>query len=198
MDLILWRHAEAEPSQPGLEDLERALTPKGHKQARRMGQWLDSVLPENCRILVSPATRTVQTVAGLGRKYKIHPDLAPGADASDILKAANWPSSKEAVLVVGHQPTLGQAAALLMTGEDSDWEMKKGAAWWFVQREADDPSRQCAPWRSPPRSRNHRPDRSRHRAAHRHKASTPGAALALSRSIEAMRPLAIAAPITKP
>jgi phosphohistidine phosphatase len=96
MDLILWRHAEAEPSQPGLEDLERTLTPKGHKQARRMGQWLDSVLPENCRILVSPATRTVQTVAGLGRKYKIHPDLAPGADASDILKAANWPSSKEA------------------------------------------------------------------------------------------------------
>ncbi|KQZ30186.1 histidine phosphatase family protein [Duganella sp. Root1480D1] len=140
MDLILWRHAEAEPAQPGLDDLERTLTPKGHKQARRMGQWLDSVLPENCRILVSPATRTVQTVAGLGRKYKIHPDLAPGADASDILKAANWPSSKEAVLVVGHQPTLGQAAALLMTAEDSDWEMKKGAAWWFVQREADDPS----------------------------------------------------------
>ena len=137
MDLILWRHAEAEPSQPGLEDLERTLTPKGHKQARRMGQWLDSVLPENCRILVSPATRTVQTVAGLGRKYKIHPDLAPGADASDILKAANWPSSKEAVLVVGHQPTLGQVAALLLGQTAQDWVIKKGAVWWLRSRERE-------------------------------------------------------------
>lgn len=140
MDLILWRHAEAEPAQAGQDDMDRSLTAKGQKQARRTGQWLDSVLPENCRILVSPAKRTVQTAACLGRKYKLHADLAPGADATDILKAANWPASREAVLVVGHQPTLGQAAALLMTGEDVDWEMKKGAAWWFVQREADDPA----------------------------------------------------------
>jgi len=140
MDLILWRHAEAEPAQLGQDDMDRSLTAKGHKQARRMGQWLDSVLPESCRILASPAVRTVQTAEGLGRRYKVHPDLAPGADASDILKAANWPASKETVLVVGHQPTLGQAAALILTGEDLDWEMKKGAAWWFVQREAGDPS----------------------------------------------------------
>ena len=140
MDLILWRHAEAEPGGPDLPDMERALTPKGQKQARRMGQWLDSQLPESCRVLVSPAVRTVQTAEGLGRKFKTHPDLVPDVDPEDILKAANWPASKEAVLVVGHQPTLGQAAALLMTGDDSDWEMKKGAAWWFVQREPDDPA----------------------------------------------------------
>jgi phosphohistidine phosphatase len=140
MDLILWRHAEAEPGGPDMPDMQRQLTAKGLKQARRMGQWLDSQLPESCRILVSPAVRTVQTAEGLGRKFKTHPDLVPDVDPQSILKAANWPMSKEAVLIVGHQPTLGQAAALLMTGEEQDWEMKKGAAWWFVLREADDPA----------------------------------------------------------
>ena len=137
MDLILWRHAEAEMSEP---DLERALTPKGHKQARRMAEWLTTQLPENCRVLVSPARRCLQTVEALERKFKVMRELAPGAEAEDVLRAANWPNAKEAVLIVGHQPTLGQAAALLMTGELLDWEIKKANAWWFVQREALDPS----------------------------------------------------------
>lgn len=139
MDLILWRHAEAEDAYPGLSDLERALTPKGQKQARRMGQWLDSQLPDSCRILTSPAVRTLQTAEALGRKYKIHADLAPGADPDDILKAANWPAGKESVLIVGHQPTLGLAAALLMTGEEQEWDVRKASAWWFAQREPGDP-----------------------------------------------------------
>ena len=136
MDLILWRHAEAEP---GVPDLERALTVKGQKQARRMGEWLASQLPENCRILVSPALRALQTAEALGRKFKLMPELAPGAEAEDILKAANWPGGKETVLIVGHQPTLGQAAALLLTGEEQEWEMRKASAWWFSQREPGDP-----------------------------------------------------------
>jgi len=139
MDLILWRHAEAEEAAPGQSDLERALTTKGQKQARRMGQWLDSQLPDNCRVLSSPALRTLQTAEALGRKFKIHNDLAPGADAADVLKAANWPGARETVLVVGHQPTLGQAAALLMTGEDQDWDIRKASAWWFAQREPGEP-----------------------------------------------------------
>ncbi|GGY87606.1 phosphohistidine phosphatase SixA [Pseudoduganella plicata] len=139
MDLILWRHAEAEPGHEELPDLERALTPKGQKQAKRMGKWLDSQLPENCRILVSPAVRTVQTAEGLGRKYKTHAELAPGAEPEAILQAANWPAGRETVVIVGHQPTLGQVAALLLTGEPLDWEMKKAGAWWFVQRDPDEP-----------------------------------------------------------
>ena len=136
MELILWRHAEAETSEP---DLQRALSPKGQKQARKMAEWLDTQLPEGCKIFVSPALRTIQTVEPLGRKYKIAQELAPGAGPLDILRAVNWPNTKETVLVVGHQPTLGQVAALLMTGKAQDWEMKKAAAWWFVQREAQNP-----------------------------------------------------------
>ena len=136
MDLILWRHAEAEE---GIPDLQRPLTAKGQKQARRMAEWLDTQLPEGCKILVSPALRTLQTAEPLGRKYKVVQEIGPGASAQDVLRAANWPKGKEAVMVVGHQPTLGQVAALLMGGKEGCWEMKKANAWWFVQKEADDP-----------------------------------------------------------
>jgi phosphohistidine phosphatase len=139
MDLILWRHAEAHEAEPGQDDMERALTPKGQKQARRMADWLTSQLPDSCRILVSPALRTLQTVEPLKRKFKIVHELAPGADPEDILMAANWPNGREPVLVVGHQPTLGQVAALLLSGHPQDWQIKKANAWWLVQREALDP-----------------------------------------------------------
>ena len=139
MDLILWRHAEAFDPDPGESDMQRALTPKGQKQARRMAEWLTAQLPEGCRILVSPALRTVQTAEALGRKFKIVPEIAPGADAEDVLQAANWPNAEKPVLVVGHQPTLGQVAALLMSGQPQDWEMKKANAWWLVQRDPQDP-----------------------------------------------------------
>lgn len=139
MDLILWRHAEAYDAEPGESDMDRALTPKGQKQARRMADWLTAQLPEGCKVLVSPAVRALQTAEPLKRKFKIIQELAPGADAEDLLQAANWPNSKEPVLVVGHQPTLGQVAALLMSGQPQDWEMKKANAWWLVQRDPQDP-----------------------------------------------------------
>lgn len=135
MELILWRHAEAEA---GEIDLERTLTAKGHKQAWKMAEWLDRNLPNSCRILASPAMRTVQTVEPLGRKFKIVQELRPDAKPEAILKAAHWPNSREPVLVVGHQPALGQVAALLITGTPLEWSIRKGNIWWIAQRERGD------------------------------------------------------------
>jgi phosphohistidine phosphatase len=141
MELILWRHAEAEIDAPeGEPDAARRLTAKGKKQAAKMAEWLDATLPDSCKILVSPAIRTIQTAEALGRKFKIHPDLAPGASASQILAAANWPHGREPVLIVGHQPTLGQVAAKLMAGVEQDWNIRKGNVWWIAQKEAGDSS----------------------------------------------------------
>jgi phosphohistidine phosphatase len=135
MELILWRHAEAEMGEP---DEGRALTAKGHKQASRMAEWLDHNLPNSCRIMVSPATRAVQTAEALKRKFKIVPDLAPDSTAERILAAAHWPDSREPVLIIGHQPTLGQVASILLTGHPQDWTIRKGNVWWIVRRERDD------------------------------------------------------------
>lgn len=135
MELILWRHAEAEFGEP---DEGRALTGKGHKQAWKIADWLDRNLPDSCRILVSPATRTVQTAETLGRKFKIHPDLAPDKSAQELLAAANWPDSREPVLIVGHQPTLGLVAAQLISGQPQEWSIRKANVWWIAQRDRGD------------------------------------------------------------
>jgi phosphohistidine phosphatase len=137
MDLILWRHAEAEDEAPDGGDLQRALTARGEKQAARMATWLDRQLPERVKILCSPALRCEQTVLPLGRKYKIREEIAPDASPEAVLEAAQWPDARQAVLVVGHQPTLGQAAAKLLGLEPQELTVRKGAVWWFRFRERD-------------------------------------------------------------
>lgn len=140
MELILWRHAEAEPGDP---DEERLLTAKGHKQAAKMAEWLDRNLPSRCRIIVSPTKRTLQTAQALGRKFKVEPGLAPDAAPETILKIARWPDAREPVLVVGHQPTLGQVASLLIAGTAQNWSIRKANVWWIIRKEDEDGTSNC-------------------------------------------------------
>ncbi|MFA5242716.1 MAG: histidine phosphatase family protein [Sulfuricella sp.] len=135
MDLILWRHAEAED---GFPDNNRKLTAKGEKQAAQMGEWLRERLPKDTRIIVSPAKRTQQTALALKCQFETLKEIGVGASVPALLIAAGWPDAKGAVLVVGHQPVLGQAAALLLGGDEADWTIKKGAAWWLSSRVRQD------------------------------------------------------------
>lgn len=131
MDLLLWRHAEAEE---GSDDLKRRLTVRGEKQAKQMAGWLRQNLPKNTRIVVSPAVRTQQTAAALELPFDTSPLLAPDRSVIDLITATGWPDQSSAVLVVGHQPTLGRTAALLLAGQEAEWTIKKGAVWWFTNR----------------------------------------------------------------
>ena len=141
MDLILWRHAEAEdwPEGDGQagSDMDRSLTARGEKQAARMAVWLDRQLPEGARIVVSPARRCEQTALALGRKYRLRPEIAPGASAAQLLELVQWPFSKSPMLVIGHQPTLGQTIAQLLGLVESDCPVKKGALWWLRNRDRE-------------------------------------------------------------
>lgn len=132
MDLILWRHADAED---GVRDEERRLTAKGKEQAARMASWLKRQLPRDAVILVSRARRAQQTAQALGRKFKTSEAVGLEATPQTVLEAADWPRGAGTVLVVGHQPTLGQAAALALTGAPADWGVQKGAIWWLVSRD---------------------------------------------------------------
>lgn len=134
MDLILWRHAEAEDAPDGGDDLQRALTGRGEKQAARMAAWLDRQLPEGLRVLVSPAVRTEQTARALGRKFKVRAELLPGGSVDDVLELVQWPKSRGAVLVIGHQPMLGELAARLLGMTESQCSIRKGAVWWLRHR----------------------------------------------------------------
>ena len=137
MDLILWRHAEAVLERPDHDDLDRALTPKGERQAQRMAEWLNQRLAASTRILVSPAKRCQQTAKALDRHFKTVPALAPDADGESMLKAARWPDGNEPVLLIGHQPTLGLVASYLVAGVPAPWAIKKGAVWWLRNRDRE-------------------------------------------------------------
>ncbi len=135
MDLLLWRHAEAED---GFPDAGRKLTPRGIKQAKRVARWLRKRLPDDVRIIVSPTARTRQTAEALDLPFEHSSAVGTGADTEQLLAAVGWPDGNghpnNTVLVVGHQPTLGEVAALLLAGRVADWTIKKGAVWWFGSR----------------------------------------------------------------
>lgn len=131
MDLLLWRHAEAEE---GTNDLQRSLTQRGEKQAKQISRWLHEHMPKHLRILVSPAVRTQQTAAALALPFETHRQLGPEASVSDLIATSGWPDAAGATLIIGHQPALGQMAALLLSGSEANWTIKKGALWWFTNR----------------------------------------------------------------
>jgi phosphohistidine phosphatase len=134
MELILWRHADAED---GVPDSTRALTEKGHRQAERMAEFLHPRLPPHTRILVSPALRAQQTAAALSDHFITAPNIDVGSTPQRALSTAGWPTAGGAVLLVGHQPWLGELAALLLTGQQDCLSIKKGAVWWFSRRERE-------------------------------------------------------------
>lgn len=135
MELILWRHAEAHDAKEGQDDLQRALTPRGEKQAARMSAWLERQLPQGLRVVSSPARRTEQTAQALGRKYKLRAELLPDGTPTDLLELVQWDKGNGAVLVVGHQPLLGQTAAHLLGLGQEACSIRKGAVWWLRRRQ---------------------------------------------------------------
>jgi phosphohistidine phosphatase len=136
MHLVLWRHAEAEDI--AANDLARQLTTRGRKQAQNVARWLRARLPEDALILASPAARTIQTAEALTDQYRVVRELAPDASVEQVLTAVGWPEGlASTVVVVGHQPTLGEvAASLLSSGADPrGWAIKKAGVLWLSSRE---------------------------------------------------------------
>jgi phosphohistidine phosphatase len=143
MNLILWRHAQAHEALPGCDDLSRSLNHKGEGQAARVAAWLDRQLPQNARVISSPAVRAEQTVKALGRKFKLRDELMPNGSVDEVLDLIKWqpdsgPTHKGVVLLVGHQPTLGQIAARLMEVNEQACDIRKGAVWWLRSRMRED------------------------------------------------------------
>ena len=138
MNLILWRHAEAEE---GDIDLKRGLTRRGFKQAAVMADWLRQHAPAGATLLASRALRSQQTATALSSRFKVVKGLDPECGVADLLAAVDWPEGggdTGCVIAVGHQPTLGRTAALLLGGAEDNWTIKKGAIWWFSNRVRQD------------------------------------------------------------
>jgi len=131
MDLIFWRHAEAVDPTDGQADNDRPLSARGERQALRMSKWLERQLPESAKIICCPTMRAEQTLYPLGRKYKCRDELSPNALPADVLKLVNWPINKQSILLVSHQPLIGQLISQLLGIQTQELSIKKGSVWWL-------------------------------------------------------------------
>ena len=138
MDLIFWRHAETTEALDGQADAERPLTARGDRQALRMANWLERQLPESTKILCCPSVRAEQTVIPLGRKYKLREELSPNASIDDVLTLAQWPLNKNSILLVTHQPLIGEIISQLMQIQLQELVVRKGSVWWLRSRFKDE------------------------------------------------------------
>lgn len=128
--IILWRHADAEIPIMHQDDMARALTAKGVKQSRLMAKWLNKYLPKDTKVLVSPALRALQTAKPLGIKFEVVDALQPGAQLAHILTVLDAYGTDN-LMLIGHQPWIGELIAYLLHGQEALVSVKKGAVWWL-------------------------------------------------------------------
>lgn len=139
-ELLILRHAEAEPTGPAGGDLERPLSAHGETQADTVGQWLreHDVLPDG--IVCSPARRTratLERVAAAWAPARIRTDYIDAiyeATPGQLLAVLdNLDSDAERVLLVGHNPGLERLLALLCEGRSNAFRGMPAAALARVQ-----------------------------------------------------------------
>lgn len=122
--LLLFRHAKAERSEPGMEDRSRKLIERGRKDAARIGAYMASHALTPDRVMTSPSSRTQETWKFAAAAFRPEPagtsvERLYDASAHDILeviKAA--PASAHTLLIVGHNPGLHEVALMLVASGD--------------------------------------------------------------------------------
>jgi phosphohistidine phosphatase len=129
MELLLLRHAEANPANSGRDD-ERGLSGIGRRNAELVGASLARLdrIPE--LILSSPLVRARQTaealVAGLGTgtppEIRTVKELQPGATPATIMKMLEPEAGRSRVAVVGHQPDIGRVLSFMISGGSMELE----------------------------------------------------------------------------
>lgn len=133
-EIIFWRHAEAHEAHDGQADTDRKLTVKGQRQAERIAFWLDRNLPQHCKVFVSEARRAQQTAKCLPRKFKTLKELNPDAEPALVLAAVGWGAQTEPIILIGHQPWIGNCIHWLLMDALAPLTVRKGAVWWLQSR----------------------------------------------------------------
>lgn len=124
-ELILLRHAHAEPAAEGQADLDRPLTPLGLAEAQAAGRWLaqQKLVPD--RVLCSPARRARETLAAvlesLGNvEQRLEAEIYEGTPGT-LSELADANRDCDRLLMVGHNPGLERLAALMHSGQSGDY-----------------------------------------------------------------------------
>jgi phosphohistidine phosphatase len=136
MIIYFLRHASAgQPKSNPAKDDKRALDDDGITQCRLIGSALAALDVSVDLVLSSPLKRSTQTASlvstefGYEGKVQVEKSLAPGASFADFRQMVQKHSQHEAILVVGHNPSLSEFLSLTLTGrhESSVVDLKKCA-----------------------------------------------------------------------
>ncbi|KAF1686959.1 phosphoglycerate mutase [Pseudoxanthomonas broegbernensis] len=131
-EVILLRHAHAEPASPGQADIDRPLSPQGLAEAEAAGRWLaaQGLLPD--RVLCSPSRRTRETLEAVlavtGYAEQRLEESIYEATPGTLIGLLEAQQEVERLLLVGHNPGMERLVALLHSGRSGDYRGMPTAA----------------------------------------------------------------------
>lgn len=125
VEIIFVRHGPAADRDPSRwpEDQRRPLTPEGVRSTRRAAKGLATLRPAIDTVVTSPAARAYATAEIFREALKVEAELEsweelePDGEAGPILERLQRLSRRRGVLLVGHEPTLGELLGLSVTGD---------------------------------------------------------------------------------
>jgi len=125
-ELILLRHAEAQPAPPGGEDSVRRLSGRGEQEARAAGAWLKAHGVHPDRVLCSPSERTCATgslaLATLDRApTMLTAEEIYNATPGELLALLDQHLDANVVMLIGHNPGIERLVALLVEGRSDEF-----------------------------------------------------------------------------
>ena len=119
--LFVLRHAKSSWDDPGLDDHERPLAPRGRRAVEALASYLSArnIHPE--LVLCSSSRRTRETLDGIGvgGEHVIERALY-GAGAGEVIdRLRQVPESVSSAMLIGHNPS-SQMLVLRLTNHDAD------------------------------------------------------------------------------
>lgn len=124
--LTLLRHAKSSWDDPAMRDFDRPLNRRGRAAARAMGREMRALSLGFDAVIASPATRVVETLAGLGETYR-H-DLRASYDPRIYLASESMlldvvretDDAHGRLLLLGHNPGFELLALSLAVADGSN------------------------------------------------------------------------------
>jgi len=142
-NLILLRHAKAEPQATGGGDFERALTREGEQDAERIGKLMAEAGAKPTRIVTSPAVRALATaervLAAFGELAVVQDQEIFEATPGGLLEVLARHRDTRELMVVGHNPGLSELAGLLLYGRSEDLRSLPTAGYAWLALNPDTP-----------------------------------------------------------
>jgi phosphohistidine phosphatase len=118
--LFVLRHAKSSWDDPGLDDHERPLAPRGRRSLEVMSSYMSSKAIEPQLVLCSSSRRTRETLDGIaiGGEHVIESELYSATTEEVLDRLRELPEEVSSAMLVGHNPAI-QMLVLRLTNHDN-------------------------------------------------------------------------------